>query len=68
MVDFRPYIFVIHIWKAYASMVNFSDQETILVHPTRRHSLIGKSEPNFLQHLRPCHVQLKKAAQCQVLV
>ena len=47
MVDFRPYIFVIHIWKAYASMVNFSYQETILVHPTRRQSFAGKFDSTF---------------------
>ena len=33
---------VIHIWKAYASVVNLSYLETILLHPTRRQSFAGK--------------------------
>ena len=37
----------IHIGKAYASTVNFSYLETILVHPTRRQSFAGKSDSTF---------------------
>ena len=38
---------VIHIWKAYASAVNFSYQETILWHPTRRQIFAGKKDSIF---------------------
>ena len=33
-----------HIWKADASAVNFSYQETILVNPTRRQIFAGKPD------------------------
>ena len=45
-VDFRLY-HVMHIWKAYASAVNFSYQETILVIPTRRQIFAGKPDSIF---------------------
>ena len=38
---------VIHNWKAYASAVNSSYQETILVHPTRPQVFAGKSDSTF---------------------
>ena len=43
--DFAP--IASHIWKADASAVNFSYQETILVHPTRRQISVGKSDSTF---------------------
>ena len=41
MVDFLLK-HVTHILKGYASTVNFSYLETILVHPTRRQTFAGK--------------------------
>ena len=39
-VDFRIK-HVIHVWKAYASAVNLSYLETILMHPTRRQNMLA---------------------------
>ena len=41
------FAYVIHICKAYASAVNYSYQEAILVHPTRRQIFAGKPDSTF---------------------
>ena len=46
MVDFRLQ-HVMRIWKAYASGVNFSYQETILLHTMRRQSFASILDSTF---------------------